>query len=347
LLDGEGGKPSLFYLIKYNLTMTEILYSPICLDNLKPDCPFNFDLFIRINGKYILYVRNSEGIEEERLDRLKQILKLKEKDVDRIFVRQDEEEKFQQYIGESLDKALEDNSMPQDDQANAVLEIVQNSVEVIFNNPESVQAFALSEKTAKGLRKLVQNNPVVLKQVFNKKGRTTETIETHCKNTATLALKIAFGLGFRGEDLDNLGAAALLHDVGQVNLDKNEHEILFRRPMAKFSQDDKRIYQEHVHHSVRIVSNKPFVNPKIVNLIAKHEERLGGAGYPKKEVKLELLEQVLGFANNFDKRTTILGQSIQQAYKDIQMEEMGNYDLKIFQKLRELLLADNLFQENK
>jgi HD-GYP domain-containing protein (c-di-GMP phosphodiesterase class II) len=130
-------------------------------------------------------------------------------------------------------------------------------------------------------------------------------------------------------------------------LDKNEQEILFRRPMSKFSQDDKRIYQEHVNHSVRLVSNKPFVNQKIVNLISKHEERLGGAGYPKKETKLELLEQVLGFANNFDKRTTILGQTVQQAYKEIQMEEMGNYDLKLFQKLRELLMADNLFQENK
>jgi hypothetical protein len=42
-----------------------------------------------------------------------------------------------------------------------------------------------------------------------------------------------------------------------------------------------------------------------------------------------------------------LGQTVQQAYKEIQMEEMGNYDLKLFQKLRELLMADNLFQENK
>ncbi|MFZ4714353.1 MAG: HD-GYP domain-containing protein [Bacteriovoracaceae bacterium] len=325
--------------------MSETNFAPICLDNLKADCPFNFDLYIRINEKYILYVRNAEGIEEERLDKLKQILKLKEKEVDRIFIKHEEQEKFNEYIGASLDKALDDTKMPAEEQANAVLEIVQNTVEVIFNNPESVQAYALTEKVAKGLRKLVQGNPAVLKQVFTKKGRATETIENHCKNTATLALKIAFSLGFRGEDLDNLGAAALLHDVGHVNINKNEQELLFRRPLVKFSPDDKRIYIPHVTHSVQMVSNKPFVNEKIIKLIAKHEERLGGNGYPNKEMKLELLEQVLGFANNFDKRITIQGQQIQVAYKDIQLEEMGNYDLRLFQKLRELLLADDLFQE--
>jgi HD-GYP domain-containing protein (c-di-GMP phosphodiesterase class II) len=98
---------------------------------------------------------------------------------------------------------------------------------------------------------------------------------------------------------------------------------------------------------VQLVSNKPFVNEKVIKLISRHEERLNGNGYPNKEQKLELLEQILGFANNFDKRVTILGADIQTAFKDIQLEEMGNYELRLFQKLRELLLAEDIFQENK
>ncbi len=327
--------------------MSNTEFAPICIDNLRSDCTFDFDLYIRVNEKFILYIRRNDGIEEDRLEKLKQILKLKEKDVDRLFIKPEDQANFGKYIDTSMNNVLEDVSMPKEEQASIVLEMAQNAVEVIFNNPESVQAFEMTEKMAKGLRKLVQNNPTVLKQVFTKKGRTTENLETHCKNTAALALKLAFSLGFRGEDLDNLGAAALLHDVGHVNIKKEEQEVLFRRPVAKFSPDDKRIYHPHVNHSVQLVSNKPFVNEKVVRLISRHEERLNGNGYPNKEQKLELLEQILGFSNNFDKRVTILGADIQTAFKDIQLEEMGNYELRLFQKLRELLLAEDIFQEAK
>lgn len=322
----------------------ETKYSPINIDVIRSDCPLNFDLYIRVNEKFILYIRKNDGIEEDRLEKLKQILKLKEKDVDRLFTTEEGQEKFINYVEESVEKIVEDPKMPKDEQAEAILEIVQNAVEVVYADPMSVQAYQMAEKAAKGLRKLVKENPVVLKNIFNqKKGRNTDSIEAHCRNTAALAVKIAFSMGFRGDDLDNLGAAALIHDIGHVNLKKEEQEILFKRPISRFSPDDKRQYQPHVQHGVQMISSKPFVNEKIINLVAKHEEKLGGNGYPNKVGNLELLEQVLSFSNNFDKRINVQKQTPSQAFKEIQMEEMGNYDLKLFQKLRELLMAEDIF----
>lgn len=319
-------------------------YSSVNIDVIRPDCPLNFDLYIKVNEKYILYIRKSDGIEEDRLEKLKQILKLKAKDVDRLFTTEEGQEQFINYVEESIDKVVEDQEMPKDEQAEAILEIVQNAVEVVYSDPMSVQAYTMAEKAAKGLRKLVKDNPNVLKNIFNqKKGRNTDSIEAHCKNTAALAVKIAFSLGFRGDDLDNLGAAALVHDIGHVNLKKEEQDILFKRPIARFSPDDKRQYYPHVNHGVQMISSKPFVNEKIINLVAKHEEKMGGNGYPNKVSQLELLEQVLGFANNFDKRVNVQKQSPSQAFKDIQLEEMGNYELRLFQKLRELLMAEDIF----
>ena len=81
-------------------------------------------------------------------------------------------------------------------------------------------------------------------------------------------------------------------------LTKDEQEILFKRPWARFSPDDKRIYQTHVNHSVQMAASKPSVNEKVINLISKHEEKNNGNGYPGKLVGLEPLEQILSLANS-------------------------------------------------
>lgn len=320
-------------------------FSPIRPETLRANCPFDFDLYIRINEKYILYIRKGDEIEDARLDKFKQIQKLMEKSVERVFIRSEEEALFHSYMDSSIEEIVTDKGEP-DDQMNAIMEIAENAVEVVFNDPTSVQAFQFAEKAAKGLRKVIQSNPKALKNIFQKKGRQTDTIENHCKNTAGLALKLAFGMGFRGEDLDNLGTAALLHDLGLINLKKEEQEILFKRPPQRFSPDDKRIYQTHVNHSVQMAASKPFMNEKVINLIAKHEEKNGGNGYPNKTEKLEPLEQILSLANCFDKKISILGMNVSAAFKELQVEEMGNYELKYFQKLREILMAEELFSTN-
>lgn len=318
-------------------------YSPIRLETLRANCPFNFDLYVRIADKYILYIRKGDGIEAERLDKLTQIQKLMEKNVERIFIRDEETKIFQEYMDVSIEEIASAPNPEPDEQMQAILEIAENAIEVVFNDPTSVQAYQFAEKAAKGLRKVVATNPKALKNIFQKKGRQTDTIENHCKNTAGLAIKLAFGLGFRGEDLDNLGSAALLHDLGMVNIAKAEQEILFKRPPSRFSPDDKRIYQTHVNHGVQMAASKPFVNEKVINLIGKHEEKNKGNGYPNKTEMLEPLEQILSIANCFDKKVTILGMNMSAAFKELQIEEMGNYELKYFQKLREILMAEELF----
>lgn len=321
-------------------------YSPIRLETLRANCPFNFDLYIKISDKYILYIRRGDGIEEDRLEKITQIQKLMEKNVERIFIKSEDATLFQEYMDQSIEEIANAEEPEPDEQMKAIMEIAENAVEVVFNDPMSVQAYQFAEKAAKGLRKVIASNPKALKNIFQKKGRQTDTIENHCKNTAGLAIKMAFGLGFRGEDLDNLGSAALLHDLGMVNISKSEQEILFKRPASRFSPDDKRVYHPHVNHGVQMAASKPFVNEKVINLIAKHEEKLNGNGYPNKVSTLEPLEQILSLANCFDKKVTILGMNISAAFKEIQVEEMGNYELKYFQKLREILMAEELFTNN-
>lgn len=314
---------------------------PISLEMLRANCPFTFNLYIRVHEKFILYVKKGDDLEDERLEKFKQIQKLKEKEVERLYVHADEMPVIDEYIENEIEAALNDD-IDAEEKFDRVAHIAQTAIECCFTDPDAKQAFQMAEKAAKGLRKVVSNNPKALKKIFHKRGRRTEIIQNHCKNTAALSIKLAFALGFRDDDLDTLGAAALVHDIGHGSMTQDDIDILFKRPKEMFKGDDKRIYENHVKQSVALLNNKDYVNPKIVKLVETHEEELDGTGYPKRLNVLDPLEQILGLVNVFDKRVTVLEMAPDKAFQDLQKNCIGKYDLKYFKKLLEVLKAEEI-----
>ena len=315
---------------------------PISLEMLRANCPFTFNLYVKINDKFVLYVKKGDDIEEDRLEKFKQLQKLKEKNVERLFVHAEQMNIIDDYIEKEIDIALGDDELEPEEKFDRISEIAQTAIECCFTDPDAKSAFLLVEKAAQGLRKVVSQNPKALKKIFHRRGRRTDIIQEHCKNTAAIACKLAFTLGFRGEDLDNLASAALVHDLGHASMTQDDIDILFKRPKEMFKGDDKRIYQNHVQSGVGLLKTKDYVNPDIIRLVEVHEEELDGTGYPKRVNTLEPLEQIIGLVNAFDKRVTVLEMPADKAFQDLQQNCIGKYDLKYFKKLLELLKSEEI-----
>lgn len=315
---------------------------PISLEMVRPNCPFTFNLYVKISEKFVLYVKKGDDIEENRVEKFKQIQKLKEKSVERLFVHAAEMPVIDKYIEEEIEMALTDDSLEVEEKFDRISHIAQTAIECCFTDPDAQQAFELTEKAAKGLRRVVSQNPKALKKMFHRRGRKTEIIQEHCKNTAALSIKLGFVCGFRDEELDNLGAAALVHDMGHAGMTQDDIDILFKRPKEMFKGDDRRIYENHVKQTVSLLNTKDYVNPKIVKLVESHEEELDGTGYPKRLTSLEPLEQILGIVNMFDKRVTVMEMAPDKAFQDLQKNCIGKYDLKYFKKLLEILKAEEI-----
>lgn len=319
-------------------------FLPISIEAIRPNCPFTFDLYLKVNEKYLLYIKKGDGIEDSRPSSLKVIQTLKEKKVERLFITHADHEAFENFIDTSIKEVIEDPALPPEEKFSVIEEIAQTAVEVVFTQPDSQKAYQITEKAAQGLRKVVSDNPGALKNLYYKKGKDTNLIETHCKNVAALALRLAFAMGKRGQDLDNLGAAALIHDVGLPKLPAAELKILFGRSSDKFSPDDKRMYHPHVVDGATTIKDKKFINAEVVNLVMKHEEKNSGKGYPERLKKLELLEEILSLVNCFDKKITVYGLDAVKAFKEIQTEEIGNYNLKTIKKFKEVLIAEQILK---
>lgn len=325
-------------------TLAKGPYLPVTIEALRPNCPFTFDLYVKVNEKFILYIKAGDDLEKDRLENLKMIQNLKNKNVERLFITQAGQEAFEHFFDDSITEAVESEALQADEKFALIQDIAQTAVEVAFTDPTSQKAYQLTEKAAQGLRKVVQGNPGALKNLYQRKGKDTNMIENHCKSVAALALKLAFSMGKRGPELDDLGAAALIHDIGLTKLPIAELKILFERSPEKFSPDDKRLYHPHVDDTIAFISDKKFVSPAIINLVKKHEEKTGGNGYPEKVKKLELLEEILALVDCFDKKISVRKLDPVKAFKELQNNEIGNYDLKTIKKLKEVLQGEGILK---
>ena len=77
------------------------------------------------------------------------------------------------------------------------------------------------------------------------------------------------------ERLEILGMLGLLQDVGKLKLPT---ELAARGPV---SEEEIALYQTHVNHSVRILSDTPGIPAELPGLASLHHERFDGSGYPR------------------------------------------------------------------
>ena len=97
----------------------------------------------------------------------------------------------------------------------------------------------------------------------------------HQKRVATLALAIAREMGFNRKRLDILRIAAILHDIGKINLPS---EILCKP--GKLADCEFNLIKIHSEAGYDILKKIDF--PDIVaDIVYQHHEKMDGSGYPR------------------------------------------------------------------
>lgn len=97
----------------------------------------------------------------------------------------------------------------------------------------------------------------------------------HSRRVAALSLFVGQQLGFKGRQLRNLYTAALLHDIGKINVPAN---ILTKG--EALSVQEQNIMSSHPVVSARILSNfKELAH--LSHIVMYHHEKMDGSGYPE------------------------------------------------------------------
>ncbi|TDT51319.1 HD-GYP domain-containing protein (c-di-GMP phosphodiesterase class II) [Fonticella tunisiensis] len=97
----------------------------------------------------------------------------------------------------------------------------------------------------------------------------------HSLNTSVLALFFGVQLSYSKSMLIDLGAGALLHDIGKT---KVPIEILNKR--GKLTKNEYDIMKTHPERGYEIVKNVDYIGERGKLIVLEHHERVDGRGYP-------------------------------------------------------------------
>ncbi|MCI0654648.1 MAG: HD-GYP domain-containing protein [Methylococcaceae bacterium] len=97
----------------------------------------------------------------------------------------------------------------------------------------------------------------------------------HCLDVSIHMMNFGKYLGLPKIQQHLVGVAGLLQDIGKTRLPS---ELLNKQ--EKLSDEEKKLTQEHVRHSLDIIARSPFLHRTVGTIIEQHHERYDGKGYP-------------------------------------------------------------------
>lgn len=311
-------------------------FTPLRITTVKPLRELTFDLYIYFKDQYLCYSKRGEQLTQDKF------VKLKTQKIAKFFITEADETNYQKFLDVLLDETLSNPNVDVDEKVSMAEGAAGSAVERMQQNPGSESAYKATEKAAKSMRQVILNNPDALKKIFGKKVEKNEEIIKHSLNVCALSVKLAEIKKLSEKEMDDIGTAALIHDIGITNMNKTDIE-LFYKPKKDLSNDDKKIYYNHCKDAATLLQDKPYVTPAIMELVINHEEVLSGLG-PNKKKKLSLSEEILSLVNNYDKRTITNKTTPAQTLKDMMIDELGNYDLQLLNEFKKVLHSEGLLE---
>ena len=123
----------------------------------------------------------------------------------------------------------------------------------------------------------------------------------HTRRVAQLAVQVGQELGLRGERLRGLAVAALLHDVGKLQVPDS---IL--RKAAPLSAAEFAVIKRHPGDGAALLDAHRRASQGEAPLVRGHHERLDGSGYPDglRGDELSLEVRILGVCDVYDALTS-------------------------------------------
>ena len=281
-------------------------YLPIYLETLRLDSILEFDLYIRLGNKPVLYRSKNLPFTNKTKG------KLLDSKVTRLYIKPDERKHYQRYIEQNLNLLIRDEKVPEPKKAGILYETSKGLVKEVLSNPHLGENIRRSKDLVGNTVEYVLRGREAFVNLIKITSFDYYTY-THSVNVCTFTIALAQRLGINDRRrLGELGVGALLHDVGKVKIPERilkkqtalnpaEFEVMKKHP--GLGQDLLR--------ETNLLANDSYLP------VTQHHERIDGSGYPRglNENMIHDYGKMIAIADVFDALTT----------KRVYQEAMGAY----------------------
>jgi len=179
---------------------------------------------------------------------------------------------------------------------------------------------------------------IIMKTLFEKSTRESQ----HSNRVSTLCKAIAKKMDFDKDDVNKIGIAGLVHDIGKIGID----EKTLNKP-GRLDADEREQINRHPEIGWRILSSVNEFSD-LAQCILAHHERWDGNGYPNglRGEQIPLEARIISIADSYDamtsQRSYKAGRTQEEAVKELMRCAGTQFDPKIVEVFVNQVLIGNL-----
>lgn len=279
-------------------------YRPVKIIDLVPGAVLEFSLkvFLPMNNKFLPFSEAGSPISDEKLQKLLQ------SNFNKLFIRNEDYEKFEAYTSTVLKKLLAPGCLSETERTEKLETCIRDLISDMFVSDVKESTFGKAQGLLDEVKNIINimikdSNPDVLGKIENLVNQ-EKNFYLHLSNVSTYAGLFAMTLGYEKPEI--VALAGLLHDIGKINLPP-EIADLNRSELSNLGPHGIEGYKSHPNFSSDIIKLKRMVLPKeVVNGILHHHEAMNGSGFPSGLTghRISLEGRIVAIANEFDELTT-------------------------------------------
>ncbi|MFA5216640.1 HD-GYP domain-containing protein [Sulfuricurvum sp.] len=264
--------------------------------------------------------------------------KVKLREIEKLYVSEEEEVLYNAYVARHLQSIAQNSDMTIEQKAQLVYAKASESIDALFKNPESLECVQSLQPVVNSFIDIILHDHSAVESLMRITAHDYYT-HTHSINVSIYTLSLGSFLGVSGKDLEVLGMAAVLHDLGKSKVD---YEIINKN--GKLSEDEFNQMKKHPAMGHEIALKLGISDERILTGIRHHHEKIEGGGYPDnlKGDQITQFARIIGVCDVFDALST------KRSYKDpmssfeslrlMKQQMVGHLDMKMVDAFIKMLL---------
>ena len=232
--------------------------------------------------------------------------KVKLREIESVYVSEEDEAKYKAYVEKHIQSIARRSDIPTEQKALLVYEKATEAIDSMFNNPESLENVKNAQPVVSNLIEIILNDHSAVESLMKITAHDYYT-HTHSINVSIYTLSLGAYLGVKGKDLEDLGMAAILHDLGKSKID---YEIINKN--GKLTEEEFTYMKQHPSFGHEIAIKLGIEDERILTGIRHHHEKIEGGGYPDNLCgdQISQFARIIGVCDVFDALST------KRSYKD-------------------------------